>query len=211
MDIYTTEEQQTAAIKNWWRQHGLTLVVGLALGVSAVFGWRYRQGVVLEQAAAASGRYADMITLLREEKRDQAREEAAAVLAEYERTAYGVFAMLVLAKLAVEDDDLEAAETHLRRALDSTGAGPLGHVIRLRLVRTLIAREKLDEAQELADPGRDQGEFAPSYAELLGDISMLRGDAKTARDSYQQSIEAARAAGRDVSTLELKIDNIGES
>ena len=82
------------------------------------------------------------------------------------------------------------------------------HVIRLRLIRVLISQDKLDEASSLIDQ-REKGEFASSYDELMGDISVLQGEIEAARSSYQQSINKARANGRDISTLELKIDNIG--
>lgn len=208
MDAYTAEAQQIEEIKKWWRENGLSVVLSLTLGISAIFGWRYWQAASIEQAEAASTLYSEMIVSLRNQDQTEARASAEMILAEYENTAYGVFAMLALARLAVDDSNLDIAETHLRQALENNSDVSFAHVIRLRLIRVLISQDKLDEAGSLiATP--EKGEFASSYDELTGDISVLQGDFDTARSSYQQAIDRARTGGRDISTVELKIDNIG--
>ena len=208
MDAYTSEAQQIEAIKKWWRENGLSIVLGLTLGVSGIFGWRYWQDVKVERAESASILYSDMIASLQNEDGAESRDIADRILAEYENTTYGVFALLALAKLAVADDDLVAAETHLRRALKQSRDDTFSHVIRMRLIRVLIGQDKLDEASNLISRQKKSG-FASGYDELMGDISVLQGEFETARNSYQQSIDKARAEGRDISTLELKLDNIG--
>lgn len=209
MDVHTAEAQQIEDIKKWWRENGLSVVLGLTLGISGIFGWRYWQDVKIEQAESASVLYSEMIASLLNENTTEARDFADRILAEYKDTAYGVFASLALARLAVADDDLDAAEAHLRRALKLNRDVSFSHVIRMRLIRILISRDKLDEASNLVHQ-QDKGEFASSYDELMGDISALQGEIETARNSYQQSINKARADGRDISTLELKLNNIGQ-
>ena len=209
MDAYTSEAQQIEAIKKWWRENGLSIVLGVTLGLSGIFGWRYWQDVKVEQAESASVLYSDMIASLSNDNGAESRELADRILTEYENTAYGVFALLALARLAVADDDLDAAETHLRRALKQSNDDSFSHVIRMRLVRVLISQEKLEQASNLISRQEKSG-FASGYDELMGDISVLQGEFETARNSYQQSINKARAEGRDISTLELKLDNIGQ-
>ena len=208
MDAYTSEAQQIEAIKKWWRENGLSIVLGLTLGVSGIFGWRYWQDVKVERAESASILYSDMIASLQNEDGAESRDIADRILADYENTTYGVFALLALAKLAVADDDLVAAETHLRRALKQSRDDTFSHVIRMRLIRVLIGQDKLDKASNLISRQKKSG-FASGYDELMGDISVLQGEFETARNSYQQSIDKARVEGRDISTLELKLDNIG--
>ena len=208
MDAYSSETQQIEAIKKWWRENGLSVVLGLTLGVSGIFGWRYWQDVKMEQAEAASVLYSDMIAAIVNENSTGARDYADRILADYRNTTYGVFALLALARLAVADDDLEAAETHLRQALKQNKDNSFSHVIRMRLIRVLISQDKLGEASSLINR-QETGEFASGYNELMGDISALQGDIESARDSYQQAINKGRSAGRDISTLELKLNNIG--
>ena len=209
MDAYSSEAQQIEAIKKWWRENGLSVVLGLTLGVSGIFGWRYWQDVKIEQAEAASVLYSDMIAAIVNENSTGAGDYADRILADYRNTTYAVFALLALARLAVVDDDLEAAETHLRQALKQNKDNSFSHVIRMRLIRVLISQDKLGEASSLINR-QETGEFASGYNELMGDISALQGDIESARDSYQQAINKGRSAGRDISTLELKLNNIGQ-
>lgn len=209
MDAYSSETQQIEEIKKWWRENGLSVVLGLTLGVSGIFGWRYWQDVKIEQAEAASVLYSDMIAAIVNENSTAARDYADRILADYRNTTYGVFALLALARLAVVDDDLETAETHLRQALKQNKDDSFSHVIRMRLIRILISRDKLGEASSLINR-QETGEFASGYDELMGDVSALQGDTESARDSYQQAINKGRSAGRDISTLELKLNNIGQ-
>ena len=208
MDAYTSEAQQVEAIKKWWRENGLSIVLGVTLGLSGIFGWRYWQDVKVEQAESASVLYSDMIASLSNDNGAESRELADRILAEFENTTYGVFALLALARLAVADDDLVAAETHLRQALKQSTDDTFSHVIRMRLIRVLISQDKLEQASNLISRQEKSG-FASGYDELMGDISVLQGEFESARNSYQQSIDKARAEGRDISTLELKLDNIG--
>ena len=209
MDAYTSEAQQIEEIKKWWRENGLSVVLGLTLGVSGIFGWRYWQVEKVERAEAASALYSDMIVSLQNENRTGAREAADKILAEYETTTYGVFALMSLAGMAVDDGDLAAAETHLRQALEQAGDESLSHVIRTRLIRVLISGNELEQAEALL--GRqDKGAFTAGYGELSGDISLKQGNTEAARAAYQQAINKLRADGRDVSTLELKLNNIGQ-
>lgn len=208
MDAYTAESQQIEEIKKWWRENGLSVALGLTLGISGIFGWRYWQDVKVEDAEAGSALYSDLVGSLQGEDRPEAREAAEQILADYENTIFGVFALMSLAGLAVVDDDPAAAETHLRRALEHRAAGALSDVIRIRLIRVLISQEQLEQAGALAK-GRGQGAFAADYDELQGDISILQEDREAARAAYQQALDTLRAAGRDVSTLELKLNNIG--
>lgn len=209
MDPYTAEAQQIEEIKKWWRENGLSVVLGLTLGVSGIFGWRYWQGAQAQQAQAASALYSDMIAALQNDNSDETRNFAEQILAEYESTSYGVFASMTLARLAVTDADLQAAGDHLRRALEQSDDDSLSHVIRLRLARILISNNATEQARALLQR-QDQGAFAAVYDELLGDISVMQGDLEAARNAYQRAMDTARAAGRDVATVELKLDNIGQ-
>ena len=44
MEVYETEEQQVEAVKKWWKENGVSLIVGVVMGLSAIAGWKYYQG-----------------------------------------------------------------------------------------------------------------------------------------------------------------------
>ena len=41
MEQFATEEQQVEAIKRFWKEHGTAIIVGAALGLGGLWGWRY--------------------------------------------------------------------------------------------------------------------------------------------------------------------------
>lgn len=55
MEVYTNEQDQVDAIKRFFANNGVALVVGLVIGVGGVFGWNYWQSHksnVLQESAA---------------------------------------------------------------------------------------------------------------------------------------------------------------
>ncbi len=208
MDIYQTEDEQVEALKKWWQENGKSAIFGVLLGLSAIFGWREWQDYETEMAASASNLYQQMVAAAREQKAEELIKVANEISANYESTAYSVFARLALARVAVENDDLDSAITDLRWALDKTSQESLRHVITLRLARVLIAQSKYDEARAIVN-SQNQGEFALSYLELEADIFRKEDKISEARQSYEKAISLAKAGNLDSSMLDLKLDDLG--
>ena len=172
------------------------MVVGLR------FGLHYRQN--------GAALHSDMIDSMQNENRREAREAIDKILADHEHTDYSVFALTCLASLAMNDDDLAAAEIYLRQALEKetylrqqrqhalgiTQDAALYHAILNTLVQFLIKRGKLEQARALLERP-DKGVFAAGeYDELLEDISLLEQYAELRVDTsiLQGSTEAEREA-----------------
>lgn len=208
MDVYKTEDEQVEALKEWWKENGTSAVLGVALGLGAIFGWRAWQAHQIAEAEAASVLFQELVAAVREPNPDKAKQSAGRIEERYSKTAYAIFARLILARLAVEASDLDAAAGHLRWALEKNTESALEREIQLRLARVLSAQEKFDEAITLLDLA-DAGEYAATYDELRGDIEVLRGNPDAARAAYERALGRTRPAGADGSLLELKLDNLG--
>ena len=129
----------------------------------------------------------------------------------YKDTAYAIFARLALAKIAVSKGELDAAAGDLQWALDNIGQESFRHVINLRLVRVLIAQNKLSEANTLLASSTVRGEFSVSYKELEADILRLEIKIDAARSAYQEALGMAQASGQDTIILQMKLDDLGGS
>jgi predicted negative regulator of RcsB-dependent stress response len=211
LDIYQTEDEQVEALKKWWQENGKSAIFGVLLGLMAIFGWREWNDYKIEQATAASQLYQQMIQASREGSSDTLSDTAKKIGNNYKDTVYAVFAKLATAKLSVADDELESAVVDLRWALDNTSQDSLSHVITLRLIRVLIAQNKLGEAKTLLAPASDSGEFAGSYKELEADILKLEGDTEGARIAYQDAIDTMQSLGQQAPVIDLKLDDLGRS
>ena len=208
MDVYRTDEEQAEAVKQWWRDNGMSLVAGVAIGLIAIFGWRGWQNHTILQAEAASTLYQQMITASQEDDYENIRVYADRIIADHESTLYANFAGLMLAKLAAEESDLSQAETHLRWVLANNNQTEIEHITRLRLVSILLADNRIDQALDMVNVS-DKGKFVGRYEELRGDIFVKQGKLQEAQQAYELALLNAIAGSETQSLLQLKLDALG--
>ena len=127
---------------------------------------------------------------------------------DYQSTLYSTFSSLLLAREAVEKDDIDAAKDHLQWALDNTDSDEFRHLARLRLSRLLLGEGDKDAALSLIE-NVDTGKFAASYFELRGDILIQQGDAKAAQNAYIQSLANQNSIRGNQSIVQMKLDDLG--
>ena len=210
MDVYKTEEEQVEAIKKWWNENGKSIIAGVAIGITAIFGWRAYDNHTVVQAEAASVLYEQMVGAAREDDDENSRIYANRIIDEHKSGTYAVFAKLMLAKLAADAGELDQAETHLRWAMDNNAQDELEHIARLRLARVLIAADKLDSAAKTLDVSKP-GEFVARYEELRGDIFVKQGKPEEAQAAYEKSLLNSQLPDDGESVLQMKLNNLGSS
>jgi predicted negative regulator of RcsB-dependent stress response len=208
LDVYKTEDEQIEALKSWWKENGKSVVLGVVLGLGAIFGWRMWQFSKTVEAEAASTLYEQMVAAVRNNDGESAAAAGRRILDEHASTVYPVFAGMILARLAVENDRLEEAESHLRMALAKNTNSGIDRELRLRLARVLAARGNYDDALAQLQV-KSPGAYSAGFDELRGDIEVLRGNLPAARMAYERAIAAARDSGADITLLEAKLDNLG--
>ncbi len=208
MDVYKTEEEQVEAIKKWWKENGKSIIAGVVIGITAIFGWRAYNTHVAKQAEAASKLYEQMMVASRSNDIENIKVYADRIVADFDSTTYAVFAKLMLAKLAAETGDLATAESELRWVLAHNSQNEIDHITRLRLARVLIARDELEKAHDLLDTEKT-GSFTARYKELRGDIYVKQGKIVEARQAYEQALINSVATEDAQSLLQMKLDNLG--
>ncbi|RLA05371.1 MAG: hypothetical protein DRQ47_01355 [Gammaproteobacteria bacterium] len=190
---FETEEQQIEAVKKWLKEYGTTILVGLVLGVVALYGFRYfnQQGELTK--AETSDAYESVLSILTvQNDNEKFIAEVATFNLAHGDTIYSNLLSFQLAKLAVEADDLGTAAQHLKDVLNNAQHATVEHIARIRLARIMLAQDKTDEALALiADAPKD--EYKSSYEMLRGDIWMSKGD----RNRASQAYEAAKTTGSD--------------
>lgn len=207
MAEHLTEEQQVEAIKKWWKDNGLSVVVGLLIGFAALFGWNYWKDLREENAAQASRLYQEMLTYLQAHNTKVVENRADRLRNDFKRTPYATLAAFAQARMAVESGDLDAATAHLQWALDNTRQDQLQHTARLRLARVLLAAGKTEEAGTLLAKV-SPGAYVAEYAEVEGDIARAKGDLAAARAAYNRALAAASADVRQSNAIQLKLDDV---
>ena len=205
MDDYLSEKEQIERLRDWFKENGQSIIVGLALGLAIVGGtyyWRpYREGKLQE----ASMVYRELLGAVDGKEKDKALE-LAGKLDGYWRTPYASQAALALARMYREADEPEAAATQLRQVIDKSHDDELVHIARLRLARVLLYQEQADAALAVLSD-TDDSKFASRYHEVRGDALAALGRSDEARAEYELALQALGDQG-DRSLLEMKLNDI---
>ncbi|MBK6960190.1 MAG: tetratricopeptide repeat protein [Gammaproteobacteria bacterium] len=216
MADYHADQEQLDALRRWWKQYGAPVALAVTLVVGGWFGWQQWQSARAQTAEAASIVYEEMMTEVTsaplqdlDPKRLDAMTAAAQKLkSEHDDTQYAALAGLLLARLAVARDDLDAAATELRAVMQGSNDKELAQIARLRLARVLTAQEKYDEALSMAD-AKVPDAMVGLFAEARGDIRFLRGETDAARADYQTALEHLDARDEMLkSLLEIKLNQV---
>ncbi|WP_339691914.1 tetratricopeptide repeat protein [uncultured Pseudoalteromonas sp.] len=199
MDIYSTEEQQAEAIKRFFRENGVSLALGVVLGLGGLYGWKAYNQNQITTAESASDAYTQLV------EGGEVLGSADTFIAEHKDTNYSALAAFVAAKEAVEKGQLDVASEKLSWIMNNVTNADLKATATTRLARVQIAQQQYDQAlttlnAKLADS------FTATVAELKGDIYTAQGDANQARTAYQT---AADAGGLDNNPLlQIKLDDL---
>jgi predicted negative regulator of RcsB-dependent stress response len=209
MNEYETEEQQVEALKNWWKENGTSLIVGLFVGVSALFGWRYyveQNNVHLVQASDLYMQVMQSAALKTVD--DKTIDLHNQLINEYSDTPYASLASLVLAKSEYEKDNVEAAVAQLELALKHANDDITKQIANLRLASVFIEQKKYEAASTQLNMSHDPT-YDAQYEELKGDLFLAKGDTAQARIAYDKAINLHGMSANK--WLKLKRQNLGAS
>jgi len=201
---YETDEERAEAIKKWWKENGLSIFLGVGIGLGAIFGWRawidYRE-TVRQQASAA---FEQLLVEADAGDARSARAQSKLLREEFAATAYATLASLVRARVEVEAGDLAAARTALEQAIAGSPAPGIRRIAALRLARVLIAEGELAGAADLI-ARHDGSGFGGAFSALRGEIAEAQGRGADARAAYERAL-AAGAPNPD--QVRMRLDNI---
>jgi predicted negative regulator of RcsB-dependent stress response len=208
---YNTDEEQIEALKNWWSENGTQLMVGVIVALAAVLGFQSWQASVKDDGEAASALYEDLRVALSVESNISETQIATAryltdtLLKDHETSAYARFAAMQMAKLSVEQGDLDQAAIDLQWVVDRDDS-PIQPLARLRLARVLFAKGDQEDALALIE-NIDEGAYKSSYWEVRGDFYNQMGRQAEARSAYEIALNEMQEGGSNP-VLQMKLDDI---
>ena len=204
-----SDQDELEKLKEWWKNYGGALVLGVLLGLALLFGNKYWQEYREKQRLEASELYTQMLEQVQGAKHDAARTSGSRLLEEYRRTPYAGMAALLLARLSVEANDMAAARGHLEWAIANADDPAVVHTARLRLGQLHVASGEYEAALALANAVKEAPGFEADYLELKGDAYAGMRRIAEARAAYREALEklAPQSAGRQL--LEMKLDDLG--
>lgn len=210
-----TEEEQLEAIKSWWKSNGTSLVVMIAIAVSAVYGYRAWQNHQIETSEKASALYQQLVEKATPQANSDKDKDAATskyitktLKAEFSDSQYAKYAALLMAKIDVEAGNLEAAITELDWLLENEKHPMLVSLASIRKAQILASQQKNNEALSLLKNVKVAGLLVQA-AELEGDIYLDLEDKAKAREAYKRAL-ANDSAGTAQAVITLKLNDLTE-
>ena len=199
MEQFATEDQQVEAIKRFWKENGIAVVVGAVLGLGGLFGWRYYSDAQLASKEAASMEYQAVVEALQTE---DGVERAKTFLDENSGSGYGTLTAFVLASQAVASEDYASAQAHLEEAA-KTSDSAIRPLALLRLARVQLAQDNAQAALDSVNKVENDA-FVAQTEEVKGDAYVKLGNFDQARLAYGAAVEADAAN----QLVKMKLDNL---
>jgi len=206
VEIYETEEEQVAALKDWWKANGSSVISGVVIAAITIGGWNFWQSYQKGKMSQASAMYEQLLQAQKAGKAESVGKIATNLNAEFGTTAYGAYGLLFQAKEKIKQNDLNAAKAIFEQAIAATDDAEIKHVARTRLIRVLLAQKEYEQGlQTIADVDQSSlGGFAGIYEELKGDLYVAMGQVGEARTAYQLALQA----GQSSPLLQFKLDDL---
>lgn len=206
-DYLVTEEQQIEALKRWWKEYGLSIVIGVALAIVFIFGWRFYQRHKTKVGQAASIVYTRMTVDILNDQWTDAVEQANLLRKDFARTPYAKIAGLTLAKHALLQSNLDEAVMQLLWVVKHAGSSIIAQVANLRLARVYIEQNKIPQALKSLRNIKNSL-LAGLVAEVKGDAYVKLGKQDQARAMYQLALKKIPQADQSRPILQMKLSDL---
>lgn len=212
-----SEEEQIQLIKNWWKENGTSLMIGVGLALAIVFGWKAWQQYQTEQKYQASLLYQDALNAVAAATVPDASEAQRATAAfkietlekQFGETAYGQLGQLLKSRLLMDQGKADEAEDVLAKLAGAVQDPAIKTLVDQRLALARAAKGEYDEALALLDVDSDSPFYGASQ-ELRGDILKMKGDRPAAKQAYEAAREAYTKAGMGAQLVELKLEDLAD-
>ncbi len=205
MDNFDSEKDELEKAKSWLKENGMSIVLGIVLGLGGVYGWRGWQTYQVKQSENLSASLGSVEQKLLDKEYAGAAAIAEQVLEDDDDSLYADLSRLLLARARVEQGKLDEAAGPLQEIIDDKNS-IFQTIARLRLARIYLAQSKLDQVEQLIQASVDNA-YAHAFEELRGDLELARGEYAAARTAYLNSMSLAGPGGNS-EFLQMKLDDL---
>ena len=202
---YESEDQQIEALKRWWDENGKSLIIGVVVGVAAIFGFREYSAHQLGQSQLASDLY-NVVNVQVSQDAFTDVNKLEQLKTDFPGTPYAALAGLAVASYEYRKGNVDAAIAELQWVETNTEVEETLHLARVRLATIYLSEKQYDKARPIVQQSYPAA-FAGRYEELKGDLYAAEGNIEEAIAAYDRAIASA---GLNMSPLlQLKRRNLG--
>lgn len=199
--------EQSELVQKWLRENGISIVVGIAIGLLGIFGWQQWRNHQARHESEASQLYQQMRIAQAADKADLASQIVSRLQKDYTGSPYAVFALSDQARQQVQDKQLDKAQASLEWAASHAKEPALKSLVELRIAQVELAR-----GNGKATLGTLDAIPADTYRalaqELRGDALVKLGRPGDARKAYESAISALGEDAPQRGALKMKLDDL---
>ena len=203
LGVHVAEDDDAQRLRVWWKNNGMGIVAGVAIGILGVGGFKGWQAYTENRALSASDVFQEMLAYDEAGAIDRAGNSAQILIKDYRATPYGDLAYMMIAKLATQEGDLSNAMEAFTNVMTKSNDPAMRQLARLRLSRVNLLAGDLDRAHELATTD-DVGGFESEYSEVLGDVLLAQHKHSDAAEAYDRALQALAPASSSRALLTSK-------
>jgi len=205
-DAYDDYEQ-SELVQKWLRQNGLSIVVGIAIGLVVIFGWQQWRKHQANHQADAAEIYAQVQTAVAVGQATGAEALTSELMKDYADTPYALFAVSDRAQQQAQANQLDKALVSLDWAEQHATAPALKALVQLRTARVQLALGNTTQALAALDRMPPKS-YEGMSQELRGDVLVKLGRPDDARKAYQAAEAALGGDAQQGGDLQMKIDDL---
>ncbi|TPG04100.1 hypothetical protein EAH75_04155 [Rhodanobacter glycinis] len=199
--------EQSELVQKWLRENGVSIIVGIAIGLVGIFGWQQWRNHQARYAGEASQLYQQVQIAQASGKPDIATQLTDQLMKDYAKSPYAVFAVSDRARQQVQARQLDKAETSLEWAESHAADPALKSLTLLRIAQVEVARDNGKAALTTLD--RIPADAYKGLAqELRGDVLVKLGRSDEARKAYQTALSTLSGEAPQRGALQMKLDDL---
>lgn len=202
METYNSEEEQVAAIKQWWKDNAVSLITGIVIGIVILAGYRYWIENKQSQAQQASVIYSEILS-----SENDKTENTEILKTDYSGTPYAALAALLLAKDNVNKNEIEKAISQLKWIVDNSNDEGIQHLAQQRLARLYLSQNNIESAEALIKGVKANG-YSAAYSEIRGDINLAKKLPVQAKENYRLALSALSQGDQRYTLIKMKLDDL---
>lgn len=210
MDIYASDEEKGEEIKRWWRENGLAVMLGIALGIAGLVGGRYWLNQQAMSTTQASSLYQQASVYLAEGNGSQAVDSVDKLFSDFANTPYATFAAFDMAKNSLANEDTNDAKAYLEWVIGHAKLTGQKEIAKLRLSKLQLDESNFEQALMTLNLGETTA-FKSLFDELKGDVYLAQGKKVEAALAYQAAKITLDENDPRGLILKLKLDDIAGS
>jgi predicted negative regulator of RcsB-dependent stress response len=206
-DAYDDYEQ-SERVQKWLRQNGLSIVVGVIIGLIGIFGVQQWRGHRAAHQMAASEIYQELQPLLDGGNTNAADVFVQKLMTDYADTPYAMLAVSDRARRQAEAKQFDKALDSLSWAEQHAPSPELKALVDVRIARVQLAQGHAQDALNALDR-LPSDSYGVAGQELRGDALVKLGRRDDALKAYQAALKAMGSqAQQGGNELQMKIDDL---